>query len=85
VRRALLIAVVVLVLVTGLPVLMSMGDMAACDYCGPGVLLAGMCLVALAAAAVAVPELLRARFRLLGRSMRLALFATLFERPPQLV
>jgi len=32
-----------------------------------------------------LPELLRARFRLLGRSMRLALFATLFERPPQLV
>ena len=78
-----MIAVVILILVTGLPVLMSMGDMAACDYCGPGVLLAGMCLLALAASAVLQPELLRTRFRLLGRSMRLALFAALFERPPQ--
>lgn len=82
-RRALFIAVVILVLVTGLPVLMSMGDMAACDYCGPGVLLPLMCLVALAAPAMRLPELLRARLRLGRRSLRLALFANPFERPPQ--
>ena len=80
-----MIAVVILVLLTGLPVLMSMGDMAACEYCGPGVLLAGMCLLALAASAVLLPPLLRTRFRLLRRSLRLALFASDFERPPQLV
>ena len=82
-RRALFVAVVVIVLVTGLPVLMSMGDMAACEYCGPGVLLPLMCLVALAASAVLLPDLLRARLRLRRRTLRLALFASPFERPPQ--
>ena len=82
-RRALFVAVVVIVLVTGLPILMTMGDMAVCDYCGPGVLLPLMCLVALAAPAVLLPELLRTRLRLRRHSLRLALFASLFERPPQ--
>lgn len=82
-RRALFIVVVVLVVVAGLPVLMSMGDMAVCDFCGPGVLLPVMCLMALVAAAVLLPQLLRAPFRRRERSLRLPLFASLFERPPQ--
>lgn len=83
-RRALFIALVIIVLVTGLPVLMSMGDTAACDTCGPGVLLPLMCLAALVAgAAVLLPELLRTRLHPRERSLWLALFADFFERPPQ--
>lgn len=83
-KRALLIAVVVIILVMGLPVLMGMGAMS-CDSCGPGVLLPLMCLAALAGAAVLLPALLRARLRPREHTLRLALFASLFERPPQLV
>lgn len=83
-RRTLFIALVIIVVVTGLPVLMSMGDMAACDFCGPGVLLPLMCLAALAAgAAVLLPELLRTRLHARERALSLALFADFFERPPQ--
>ena len=84
-RRTLFITLVIIVVVTGLPVLMSMGDMAACDFCAPGVLLPLMCLAALVAAAVVLPVLLRAPLRLQERLLRLALVASLFERPPQLV
>lgn len=83
-KRALLIALVIVVLVMSLPVLMGMGTMS-CDYCGPGVLLPLMCLAAVAGAAVLLPALLRARLRPREHSLRLALFASLFERPPQLV
>jgi hypothetical protein len=84
VKRALLIALVIVIVVMGLPVLMSMGTMS-CDSCGPGVLLPLMCLVALAGAALLLPALLRARLRLSERTLQLALFASLFERPPELV
>lgn len=84
-RRALFIALVIIVVVTGLPVLMSMGDMATCDYCAPGVLLPLMCLAALVAAAVGLPALFRAQIRLQERLLRLALVTSIFERPPQLV
>jgi hypothetical protein len=85
VRRALFVTLVIIVLATGLPVLMSMGDMAACDFCGPGVLLPLMCLAALVAAAVVLPALLRDRLRLQERRLRLALVVSFLERPPQLV
>ena len=84
-KRVLFVALVVIVVLTGLPVLMSMGDMAACDFCGPGVLLPLLCLAAMVGAAVLLPDLLRARLRPGHRALRLALFATLIERPPQLV
>ncbi len=84
-RRALFITLVIVVVVTGLPVLMSMGDMATCDFCAPGVLLPLLCMAALVAAAVVLPALLRARLRLQERLLRLALVASSFERPPQLV
>ena len=82
-RRALFVTLVIIVLATGLPVLMSMGDMAACDFCGPGVLLPLMCLAALVAAAVVLPALLRDRLRLQERRLRLALVVNFLERPPQ--
>jgi SNF family Na+-dependent transporter len=85
VRRTLFITLVVIVVVTGLPVLMNMGDMAACDFCAPGVLLPLLCLAAMVAAAVVLPALLRAPLRLQERRLRLPLVVSFFERPPQLV
>ena len=83
-KRVLLIALVIVVLVTGLPVLMSMG-MSGCADCGPGVLLPMTCLAALAGAAAVFSALLWFRLRRRDRSLRLALFANLLERPPQVV
>ena len=83
-KRVLFIALVIVVLVTGLPVLMSMGT-SGCADCGPGVLLPMPCLGALAGAAAVFCALLWSRLRRRDRSLRLALFASLFERPPQLV
>ena len=86
VKRALFIALVVVVLMTGLPVLMGMAGMAVCADCGPGVLLPMMCVAAtLAGVAAVLPALLRSRFRSRERLLRLALVTSLFERPPQLV
>ena len=84
-KRALFIALVIVVVVTGLPVLVGMAGMAECADCGPGVLLPMTCLVALAGVAAVLPALLRSRFRLRDRRLRLALFTSAFERPPQLV
>jgi hypothetical protein len=84
-RRVLFVALVVIVLVTGLPVLMGMGGMATCADCGQGLLLPMTCVAVLAGAVVLLPALLRSRLRRRDRSLRLALFAAVFERPPQLV
>lgn len=85
VKRALFIALVIVVLMTGLPVLMGMAGMAACADCGPGVLLPMTCMAALAGVAAVLPALLRSRFRSRERLLRLALVTSVFERPPQLV
>lgn len=84
-KRALFIALVIVVLVTGLPVLMGMAGMASCADCGPGVLLPVTCLAALTGVAAVLPALLRSRLRSRDRVLRLALFTSVFERPPQLV
>lgn len=85
-RRVLFIALVVVVVVTGLPVFMGMGGMAFCADCGPGVLVPMACWAILAAAGLAIPLLL-ARWATGGRSsgLRSRLLADLLERPPQLV
>lgn len=85
-KTLLVIALVVLVVFTGIPVAMGM-PMADCVDCDLGLLLGGICLIAvlgLAAAAAAATHghsLLRlARFASLGR-----LLAGGLERPPRLV
>jgi hypothetical protein len=86
VRRLLFIALVVVVVVTGLPVLMGMGGMAFCADCGPGVLVSLTCLATLAAVGFVLPLLLARWAR--GsryRGLRSRLLAHLLERPPQLV
>lgn len=85
-RRGIVIVLVVIVLLTGLPVLVSMAGMDACPECGLGILLAVSCLVALAATAVvmAVPTL-AGHLRMVDLRLRPSLFTRLLERPPQLV
>ncbi|MGH3469937.1 MAG: hypothetical protein ACRDQF_19635 [Thermocrispum sp.] len=84
-RRALVILLVVLVLVTGLPVMMGMSGMASCETCDPVVLGAMTCLAVLAGAVLVLPTMMGVRFRTRHRSMRARLLVHLVERPPQLI
>jgi len=88
VKRALLILVVVIVVVTGLPLVMGMGHMGLCHDCGPAVLMSGAdCLPAVLLGSVTLALLVLAASRLRSASDRLPawLFASLLDRPPQLV
>ena len=82
-KTALVVAVVVLLVLVGLPVLMP-GMGAACAKCGPAAA-AGACglgvLGGLALWILAGSQLLRRQ----GSRRRPLLWVTLFERPPQLV
>lgn len=78
-----MVLLVLVVLVTGLPIVMGMSAMAPCAGCGPAVL-AG-CTVAILAAGVAmVLALVALRLGRRGQAMRLLLHSFLPERPPQL-
>jgi hypothetical protein len=85
-KKALLVASVVIVVMTGLPVLMGMGSMASCTDCGPGLPGSAPCLPAVLAAGVLLLALL-AGSRVRGGSGSLPhwLLSRPFERPPQLV
>jgi hypothetical protein len=86
VKKVLLVALVILVVVTGLPVLMGMGMTASCTDCGPGLPGSAPCLPAILAVGVLLVLLLAGRR--VGRWRQpLAhwLLARPFERPPRLV
>lgn len=76
---------VVLVILTGLPIPMSMGmgGMTACQDCGPAVLVATCTLAVLAAAALAL-VLVSTRIRGRRDSVPVLLHSFLLERPPRL-
>lgn len=81
-KKALVVAVVVLVVVVGLPVLVSGMAGAHCAECGPATLAVAMCLAVLAAAIVLVVPGAGAVRR--GAAVHRGLLrAALFERPPQ--
>jgi hypothetical protein len=86
VKRGLLILIVLLVVVTGLPILMGPGAMAACPECGPTVLVsAAACLLALTVtSAWALALLLVTSLRLRHDRLPAWVFARLLERPPRL-
>jgi hypothetical protein len=85
-KKALLVALIVIVVITGLPVLMGMGSMASCTDCGPGLPGSAPCLAAVLAAGVLLLALMAgARVRKRGRSLPHWLLRRPFERPPQLV
>jgi len=84
-RRVVVLALVAVVVLTGLPVLMGMDGMAFCANCGPGLPGPMICLAALAAAGFALPLLLSRRAApTRSRVLRSLLLAHLLERPPQL-
>lgn len=75
---------VVVILLTGIPILMGMGA-AACPQCSPGVLTAGCVPAVLLLAALLVALTLATRFRWSDARLRSRLFATLLDPPPRLV
>lgn len=85
-KKALVVLLVVLVILTGLPIpmAMGMGGMAACLDCGPAVLVGACTLAVLAAGVALLLALLAARLRTQRESMRLLLRSFLLERPPRL-
>lgn len=84
VKRGLVVAVLVILLLAGLPVMVGMGGMTMCAECDLGVV-GGLCLAVLAAAAGVAFLLSYGRLRLPPARARLWLFAFALERPPQLV
>ncbi len=78
-----MVLLVLVVVVTGLPIVMGMSAMVTCADCGPAVLAA--CAVAILAGGVAVVlALLALRLRSRPQAMRLLLHSFLLERPPRL-
>lgn len=84
-KTFLVVLLVVLVAVTGLPIpmAMGMGGMAACQDCGPAVLVA-CTLAVLAVAASLALVLLATRVRSRRHAVPLLLHSFLLERPPRL-
>jgi hypothetical protein len=85
-KKALLVALVVVVVITGLPVLMGMGSMATCTDCGPGLPGSAPCLPAVLAAGVLLLALMAcSRVRRGSGTLPHWLLSRPLERPPQLV
>lgn len=83
-KKALVISLVVIVVMTGLPVLMSMSGIAQCHDCGDAVV-SMVCVLAVLAVGVAMLLLLAGvRLRLGDDLSRLRLHTFLLERPPRL-
>lgn len=83
-KRAVVVVLVVIVLMTGLPVLMNMGGMTLCSECAPGLIGPLLCLAGLAAASsLFAVRLVMRRFTVRERTARSRLLPYLFERPPQ--
>lgn len=78
-----MVLLVLVVVVTGLPIVMGMSAMAPCADCGPAVVAA--CTVAILAAGVAIVlALVALRLGSRRQPMRLLLRSFLLERPPRL-
>lgn len=84
-KRLLVVAVALILVVTGIPVLVGMGGMQTCADCPPGLPTPGQCLGVLAGAAAVLVLLLSGRLRSRSRWLRPWLYVQVFERPPQLV
>ena len=82
-KKVLLVALVVLLVVIGLPVLMP-GMAAHCDDCGPATAAGPLCAFVVLAALAYVAGLMEQRVRLRRLAMTGLLRAGVFDRPPQL-
>ncbi len=83
-KRALFVVLVVVVLLTGMPVLVSMSGMATCPDCGPAISAGSMCAMATLAIGVGALALLTQPMRRRRDLLRLFLHSFLLERPPRL-
>lgn len=83
-KKALVVAVVVLLVIIGLPVLMPGMGSAHCVDCGPATMAGAMCVAVLAAAAFAGLSALGRRARLEPLRRRGRLVDSLLYRPPRL-
>ena len=80
-----MLLLVVVVVLTGLPILMGMAGMGSCAECGPAVLFGPACTTAiLAVGVVFLVALLAERLRRRSEACQLLLRAFLLERPPRL-
>lgn len=86
VKKALVLMLVIVVIVTGLPLLMTMPAMSVCPDCGPALLAGGAtcALAVLAAGAAMLLVMIGHRLLILDTDTRLRLHAFVLERPPQL-
>ncbi len=82
-RKAMVVLVVVVMLATGLPILMTMSAMEACPDCGPA-LMAGCTAAVLAAGVALCLAMAASRHRSRDGIVRALLHAFLLERPPRL-
>ncbi len=83
-KKALIIVLVVLVVATGLPLLMGMSGMVACQDCGPAVLMSACAFAVVAAGVAFLLTLLSSRLRARPPLSRSLLHSYLLERPPRL-
>lgn len=81
-KKALIIALVVLVAATGLPVLVGMSGMEMCPECGPAILV-GCALAAVASTFAFALALLAIRLKADAQTVPALLHSYLLERPPR--
>lgn len=83
-KKVLLVALVVLLVVIGLPVLMPGMGGAYCDDCGPAVATGSLCTFAVLAGLAYAAAVMAQRVRLRQAITTGLLRAAAFDRPPQL-
>lgn len=83
-RKALIIGLVLLVVLTGIPLAVGMGGMATCPDCGPALLpMTGACLIVLATGLMLVYASAVTWLRTLGVVVSSQLVRRPLERPPR--
>lgn len=83
-KKVLLVALVVLLVVIGVPVVMPGVGGAYCDDCAPAVAAGGLCLLAVLGGFAAVMVVASQQVRARRTSVRELLRAAVFFRPPRL-
>lgn len=84
-KKALVVLLVLIVVLTGLPIMMGMDGMAACSDCGPATLVGACVLAILAAGAALLVIFSGVRIGNRRDALQRLLHNFLLERPPRLV
>ena len=83
-KKALVVALVIVLVVIGLPMLMPGMGVALCDECGPALLAGPLCVLAILSCFVLAFAVVSQIIRPHRRTHRHLLRASLLDRPPQL-